>query len=416
MAREKSSRREKFSKLSEWSQIVTLKEKPMTEEENLLLSVQNHKDAERVGKILGIAWRTVYQRRRDLMTRIKIEELEKPQEKVNLTNEIRNILKSKVQVSVIELSNKFNVGIDKITEALNEIEGEGYLIDVVDDKVSLGKSIKPPEPAVIPIEPFFNNWIKFGVVSDTHLNSKYERLDVLYNLYDIFKREGIKNVFHAGNMIDGFARFNQFDVFNTGVNEQVEYWCAKYPYREGITTHFITGDDHEGWYVQREHINIGQVMEDTAKYHYGREDLHHLGYIEANVEIPIGKRKTVIRIMHPGGGTAYAMSYQPQKIVESLQGGEKPDFLIIGHYHKAESGIIRNVPYIQAGCTEDQTPFMRKKHIKAHIGGWIVELQIAPEGYVNRIKTEWIRYFDKKFYKENRDIQKLPKKDWKYQW
>ena len=393
----------------------------MTKEENLLLSVQNHKDASRVGKILGIAERTVYKRRHNLISEIKRkifkEALEEKEEiKLDLKEEIKKILKQKRKISVIELSNQFDVGINKVEKAVEAITKEGYLVNVVNDEVALGRSIEPPEPITILIEPFYNRWIKFGVVSDTHLNSKYERLGVLYNLYDIFKKEGIKNVFHAGNMIDGFARFNQFDVFNTGVDEQVAYWCEKYPYREGITTHFITGDDHEGWYVQREHINIGQVMEDTARDHYGRQDLHHLGYIEANVEIPIGKRPTRIRIMHPGGGTAYAMSYQPQKIIESLQGGEKPDFLIIGHYHKAESGIIRNVPYIQAGCTEDQTPFMRKKHIKAHIGGWIVELQIAPEGYINRIRTEWIRYFNKDFYKQGKEFKKIPKKEWKYKW
>ena len=43
----------------------------MTKEENLLLSVQNHKDASRVGKILGIAERTVYKRRHNLISEIK---------------------------------------------------------------------------------------------------------------------------------------------------------------------------------------------------------------------------------------------------------------------------------------------------------------------------------------------------------
>jgi len=389
----------------------------MTKEESLVLSVHGKKEAIEVGKILGIGWRRVYDKRRELLLSLQNEEIPKDVEvDIDLKEKIKEALKGKKEVSAIDLSNQFDTGINKITEAIEAITEEGYLINIIEDKISLGKSIAPPEPITINIKPFYNKTIKFGVVSDAHLNSKYERLGVLNALYDLFEKEGIKNVFQAGNMIDGFARFNQFDVFNTGIDDQIKYWCEKYPQRKGITTHFITGDDHEGWYVQREHINIGQVMEDTARMHYGREDLHHLGYIEANVQIPVGKRKTIIRIMHPGGGTAYAMSYQPQKIIESLQGGEKPDFLIIGHYHKSESGIIRNVPYIQAGCTEDQTPFMRKKHIKAHIGGWVVELQIAPEGYINRIKTEWIRFFNKKFYKTRQDIPKLPQKDWTYKW
>jgi hypothetical protein len=62
----------------------------MTEEEKLLLSVQGKRDAKKVGKILGIAWRTVYQRRRDLLTRMKIEALEgKKEEEGFLENAVR---------------------------------------------------------------------------------------------------------------------------------------------------------------------------------------------------------------------------------------------------------------------------------------------------------------------------------------
>ena len=95
-----------------------------------------------------------------------------------------------------------------------------------------------------------------------------------------------------------------------GVNEQVNYCIEKYPQKRGIITHFISADDHEGWFIQREHINIGKVIEDTA-INQGRDDLHHLGYIEADVHIAIGKRDTIIRVFHPGGGTAYAISYVP---------------------------------------------------------------------------------------------------------
>ena len=48
-----------------------------------------------------------------------------------------------------------------------------------------------------------------------------------------------------------------------------------------------------------------------------------------------------IMLMHPGGGTAYALSYRAQKIVQALPGGQKPDILAIGHYHKAEFIIER---------------------------------------------------------------------------
>ena len=372
-------------------------------ERRLILSVSSEKEAREVAQKLGIGWRTVYWYRKIYSS-----------SEGDIEKKIENLIKSKKNVSLIELSNTFDIGVQHVKEIIENLQDKGLLVETRDEEVHLNNTMQAGTYNTISIEPFYNRWIKFGVVSDTHLNSKYERLDILNSLYDIFQKEGIVNVFHAGNIIDGFAKFNQFDVYNTGINEQIDYLLKNYPQREGIVTHFITGDDHEGWYVQREHVNIGKLIEDEAKTR-GRYDMHHLGYIEANVEVPIGKRPTMIRIMHPGGGTAYAMSYKPQKIIEALQGGEKPDFLIIGHYHKAEEGIIRNVPYIQAGCTEDQTPFMRKKSLKAHLGGWIVELQIAPEGYVNRIRTEFIRYFDREFCTHGEQfVQRAPQ--WEYKW
>ena len=41
--------------------------------------------------------------------------------------------------------------------------------------------------------------IRFGLLSDTHLGSLYERTDVLNLAYKLFADEGIKNVYHAGD-------------------------------------------------------------------------------------------------------------------------------------------------------------------------------------------------------------------------
>ena len=290
---------------------------------------------------------------------------------------------------------------------------------VEDNRIVLGKTIVPPEPITIPMKIYQNGWIRFGVISDTHLGSKYERLDVLNNAYNIFALEKVTTVFHAGNIIDGYGRFNQFDVFNIGTEAQLNYCIKVYPQREGITTHFITADDHEGWIVQREHINIGELLELKARK-AGRLDLHHLGYLESDVLFDIGSKPTRIRIFHPGGGCAYALSYKPQKIIESIQGGEKPDLLLVGHYHKLGYFTWRNVDVLLAGCTEDQTTFMRKKHIAAHIGFYIVTAHIAPDGSINRLIPEKISYYDRNYY-TSKSWTKAPSQfekpiTWDYKW
>src|SRR5690606_11768452 len=95
------------------------------------------------------------------------------------------------------------------------------------------------------------NLVRYGLVSDAHLGSKYEQLDKLHLMYDIFAEKGIKHVYDTGNWIDGEARFNLHDIHAHGLDNQVNYWADHWPKRDGIITSFVAGDDHEGWYTQK---------------------------------------------------------------------------------------------------------------------------------------------------------------------
>ncbi len=164
-------------------------------------------------------------------------------------------------------------------------------------------------------------------------------------------------------------------------------------------TYAVAGDDHEGWYSQGMGIDIGRHAE-ARMFDAGRKDWVNLGYMEAF--LTLRHRETgaecKILVMHPGGGSAYAISYQPQKIVESLSGGEKPAAILIAHYHKMSYQYCRNVHTIQTACTQDQTPFMRKKRLDAHVGGGIVEFNQDPEtGALIGCKTDFWNYFVKSY-------------------
>lgn len=41
--------------------------------------------------------------------------------------------------------------------------------------------------------------LEFAIVSDTHLCSRYERLNELHTFYEICRKQGIKIVFHCGD-------------------------------------------------------------------------------------------------------------------------------------------------------------------------------------------------------------------------
>ena len=304
----------------------------------------------------------------------------------------------KNKLSVVEVANYFDCSPAKAKEAILRLQAGHTVLEVLDDKVSLGSDLRTTDqPYVIDNKKHKETEFAIGFTADNHLCSKYERLDVLESLFDRFADAGVTDVYQGGNMIDGEARFNKFDIHKYGVEDQVAYFVEKWPQRPGITTHFVTGDDHEGWYVQREHINIGQKIEDEAK-RAGREDLHHLGYMERDIEFVQSKGSSRLRVIHAGGGSSYATSYTSQKYVESLQGGEKPSIVLVGHFHKFDWCYPREVHVIQMGCTEDQTPFMRKKRLQAHLGGGIIWLTQNELGIFTSVKVQWFGYFNKGYY------------------
>jgi predicted phosphodiesterase len=235
--------------------------------------------------------------------------------------------------------------------------------EILAEFIEQGTSPQPGGHHRLRIKSDKGGWKRFGFVSDTHLGSKHYREDVLEDVYEWFREEGITTVFHGGNWIEGQARFNQHEISVFGMEPQLDYFLENYPRHEGITTYYIAGDDHEGWYQQREVFSIGEALQDKAR-RVGRNDLKYLGYVEADIELAARNGSTVLRLMHGGGGSSYAVSYRPQKIIESFSGGDKPAVLLLGHYHKLSYNLFRNVHVVQGGCTCDQSIFLRKKSIE----------------------------------------------------
>jgi hypothetical protein len=241
--------------------------------------------------------------------------------------------------------------------------------------------------------------LRYGLVSDTHLCCQEERLDALHCQYDLFEKEGITTVFHAGNIVDGYVqRINGGSVKDTTIDGQVQYVVDNYPARTGIVTHFITGDDHESWF--KEGFNFGAYLGYVAK-DQGRTDLNYIGHVEADVEVKTtAPKSTILKIQHPGGGSSYARSYTGQKSVESFQGGEKPAILVQGHYHVSNYMNDRNIHVISLPGFQDQTIFARKKRLRMEIGGAILEFKVSPEdGSVTRCRVEFNLFFDRGYYK-----------------
>ena len=318
-----------------------------------------------------------------------------------LTERIRKSILNTPQ-SIESLSDKFNVAPKLVRKSLEKITEGKYNLLETEKGVQISTTIQPGAHANLNPSMWEGEVIRIGVVSDNHLCNVHSREDVLNLLYDRFEQENIPLVYNCGNWIDGEHRFNKNELTVHGCTAQVKYFVDHYPKRTGVETHFIAGDDHEGWFVQREGIDVGAYAEMMA-HENGRNDLVYLGYAEADILLtPDSPDKQWMRVLHAGGGSAYALSYSSQKIAEAVQGGEKPKIMLIGHYHKFDYAYPREIHMIQVGCTSDQSLFMRKNKIQAMVGGCIVEMTKNCDGMIQRVRVEWIPFYDKKFY-EGRD-------------
>lgn len=229
-----------------------------------------------------------------------------------------------------------------------------------------------------------NKVITFGLMGDTQFNSKYTQMTYLYQFYDLCAARGITDVYHTGDLDEGeqMRMGHQYECYTQGADDHINEIVKKYP-RFGGTTHFITGN-HDASIYKRCGMDIGKAVAS------GRDDMDYLGRDVAKVALT---PNCILELRHPWDGTAYALSYKPQKMIEGMEADSKPNILAIGHYHKLEYLFYRNVHCFQSGCFQSQTPFTRGKGISVHLGGWIITVEVDKLGHVQRIVPEMIPFY-----------------------
>lgn len=227
--------------------------------------------------------------------------------------------------------------------------------------------------------------IKFAVMGDTQFGSKYAQITYLHQFYDLCKKEGIKDVYHTGDLTEGLKMRpgHEYEVYTVSADEMREDVVKNYPKRDGITTHFITGN-HDASIYKHIGYDIGQAIANL------RPDMNYLGRDCAVINLT---PNCTLELRHPWDGTAYAISYKSQKMVEAMESDSKPNILAIGHYHKCEQLFYRNVHVLQTGCFQSQTPFTRGKGISVHLGGWIVTAHVDDNGSIQRFQPEFIPFY-----------------------
>lgn len=282
--------------------------------------------------------------------------------------------------SVENLCKKLELKENELYGLVELLQVEGYNIDIVTvdgvDRVSksinrrLTRSLKE---SIDQLEE-----IKLCAISDTHLGSKVQQLGLLNKAYREAYLRGITTVLHCGDMVDGDYRNKRpahpYELFVHGFDEQAEYIITHYPYVEGMTTYFIDGS-HD----QTHYLNGGATVGTWVSKI--RDDLKYLG-CDRYIYMAGSKKNVKIEMYHPGGGSAKALSYNPQEYINNMAPGEKPRLLLQGHYHKSYFMFYRNVHAIEVPCFMDKSGFIIKRGMSNIVGCYFITMYVNKNGEI----------------------------------
>lgn len=223
--------------------------------------------------------------------------------------------------------------------------------------------------------------LSIGVISDTHLASRYASLEAVHRFYDICHQRGITTVLHCGDLLDGLNVYRGHLAelaLPASLEEHIRFAVENYPRREGIKTLVLAGN-HDLSYIKTGGLNPLPIIAQE------RDDIEHVGDLYAVVRLA-GVR---IGLAHPEAGLTQAISYRAQKFVDAIPPSERPDILLVGHYHVSGYFIHQGVHIVLCGTTQQQTPYLRRKGLHPAITACILTLT-ARGGKVERLVPEFV--------------------------
>ncbi len=264
---------------------------------------------------------------------------------------------------------------------------DGELVDYVNGEIV--KLRKPVQNNDVYEIGNVSEHLKLLLISDTHLCSKYDRLDILRYLYGKAEDIGVKHILHSGDFTDGRSNRPEhiYELKEASYDGQVQYCVENYPSFSGKT--FAIQGNHDNWWYKS---NGSEIVKSIARQ---RDDIVYLGPDVADLKI--GKLK--IRLFHGQGGIAYAKSYKIQKYLDTIPIDEKPHILQTGHIHQAFYYKQDQTHCFQTSCLEDQTPYCRSLGLANDKSVWWVDVRMDDRGNVVEV-TPTLETFGKRLVKK----------------
>ncbi|WLW38154.1 hypothetical protein [Halorubrum tailed virus BLv36] len=291
---------------------------------------------------------------------------------------------------------------EQLTAALDRLESEGVNIRTMGDEKDPVYHIPTEWDQKYTLNQGGEK-LTFALISDTHLGSSAEHLDELHDFYDRCVNQGITDVFHCGDISDGWkvhpGHLNEIKPDAAGWQRLKNYVVENYPQRENITTHFIEGN-HDNKFYNRNNIHFGRLIADR------RDDLNYLGNSQATIYLS-REHDITLELIHPSGGKPYTTGYRLQTLYRERNMEDRPTIGGVGHLHGSMYAETEGVKGLYAGAWKGTTTYGKRKGHQAKIGGWILDVTIS-DGEITEFVPKWQGYPERETDNEY-DLEELDK-------
>jgi len=266
------------------------------------------------------------------------------------------------------------------------LKRDGELVDYINGEiVRLKKPRQNDETYEVPSN---LEHLRLLLISDTHLASRHDRLDILKYLYNKAEETDVNYVLHCGDILDGCYTNRPQQIYELrchGFDEHLEYVVKNYP-KSHLTTYFI-GGNHLDTYIRNGGSDMGKAISRE------RKDLIYLNPDTAKIKFG----NLGILMHHGSGGKAYSVSYKLQRYAETI---DDKDIQIImqGHFHNSMYMYYMRKHCFQVGALVDENNWSRSLGLKNEKSCYWVNVDFDKKGNVYKITPE-LETFEKRLKK-----------------
>lgn len=224
-------------------------------------------------------------------------------------------------------------------------------------------------------------YLKFWLLSDSHLWAKESALDELGEFYDRAKDKGVECFVHCWDLVDWawVYSWQQFEQSEVWFNDQLELVKNKYP-NVWLPTYFI-GGNHSESYLKWGWADIAKAIETV------RKDLINLWFYDATIKI----NWITIQLRHWWGGSSYALDYKLNKFIDKIPAWKEPDIFALWHYHQALYALHRDIHWFLPWSFLKENMLSKRFQLWNTVWWWIVEIEKDTK-WRSKINMEYIKF------------------------